>query len=65
VLAALVLPVAIPVFHPGLSGALVALVAALALLVVWMHRANIRRLVAGTEHRFGQRGNPINGEAGS
>jgi glycerol-3-phosphate acyltransferase PlsY len=30
-------------------------ISALALLVVWLHRANIRRLIAGTENRFGRR----------
>ena len=30
-------------------------ISALALLVVWFHRANIRRLMAGTENRFGRR----------
>ncbi len=28
---------------------------ALAVLVVWLHRANIRRLLNGTEHRFGKK----------
>jgi glycerol-3-phosphate acyltransferase PlsY len=28
---------------------------ALALLVVWLHRANIRRLLNGTENRFGKK----------
>jgi glycerol-3-phosphate acyltransferase PlsY len=27
----------------------------LALLVIWLHRANIRRLLSGTENRFGKR----------
>lgn len=30
--------------------------AALALFIVFTHRANIRRMLAGTEHRFGHRG---------
>ena len=30
-------------------------ITALALLVVWMHRANLARLMAGTENRFGRR----------
>ena len=30
--------------------------AALALLVLWLHRANIARLQAGTEPRIGQKG---------
>lgn len=28
---------------------------AMAVLVVWMHRANIRRLLNGTEYRFGEK----------
>jgi acyl phosphate:glycerol-3-phosphate acyltransferase len=33
-------------------------VAAVAAFVFWTHRANIARLRAGTEHRFGKRGTP-------
>jgi glycerol-3-phosphate acyltransferase PlsY len=33
---------------------LVAFTTALAALAVWRHRANIERLRAGTEHRFGK-----------
>jgi glycerol-3-phosphate acyltransferase PlsY len=29
---------------------------ALSLLVIWLHRANIRRLLNGTENRFGKKG---------
>ena len=36
-----------------------------ALFVFWTHRANIERLRAGTEHRFGKRGKPKAAEAGS
>jgi len=36
-------PTAVPAFYASL---------ALAVLIVFSHRANIRRLVAGTEHRF-------------
>jgi glycerol-3-phosphate acyltransferase PlsY len=28
----------------------------LAAVIVWMHRANLRRLAAGTENRFGRHG---------
>lgn len=59
ILAALALPPAVWFFHPEHrgSGAIRWLVA-LSLLVVWMHRANIRRLLAGTENRFGSRARP-------
>lgn len=65
VLAAIVLPPAILLLHPERSRDLVLAVSALALLVVWMHRANLRRLVAGTENRFGGRAKAANGEAHS
>ncbi len=32
------------------------LYALLAAVIIWMHRANLRRLAAGTENRFGRRG---------
>lgn len=37
---------------------------AIALALVWFHRANIKRLVAGTENRFGKRGNTAAMRAG-
>jgi glycerol-3-phosphate acyltransferase PlsY len=54
VLAALVLPPAVWLLHPERRD-LVAPLLALALVIVILHRANIRRLLAGTEHRFGSR----------
>lgn len=36
----------------GAGAAACALVSALALLIVWKHRSNVRRLLAGTENRF-------------
>ncbi len=64
IISALVLPPAILLLHPERSRAFVGLVALLALLVVWLHRANIRRLLAGTENRFGRRaGTPKEGTA--
>jgi glycerol-3-phosphate acyltransferase PlsY len=53
VLAALVLPPAVWLLHPE-RRELVAPLLALALVIVVLHRANIRRLLAGTEHRFGR-----------
>ena len=54
IVAASLLPVTVWFLHPGARGVLpvVALVAA---GIVWLHRANIRRLLAGTENRFGRR----------
>jgi glycerol-3-phosphate acyltransferase PlsY len=54
-LAAAALPPLGWVLHPGRRD-LVWFLAALGLFVIAMHRANIRRLVAGTENRFGRRG---------
>ena len=39
----------------GLGGATTAAVGAMALLLVWRHRENIRRLAAGTESKLGQK----------
>jgi glycerol-3-phosphate acyltransferase PlsY len=49
--AAAILPVLLWVLHPEARPA-IWLVAGLSLLVIWLHRANIARLRAGTEHRF-------------
>ena len=53
--AALILPVATIFTVSGPTRwPLVAFTSALAALAVWRHRANIERLRAGTEHRFGK-----------
>lgn len=54
IIAAIVLPLFLWLLHPTARPA-VWFVAALSALVVWLHRANIARLRAGTEHRFGSR----------
>ena len=54
ILGALVLPPAIWLVHPARRD-IVLPMAALALMITWFHRANIRRLLSGTEHRFGRR----------
>lgn len=54
ILAAVVLPAAVYLLHPSLRGA-IWLFLALAFFVVFMHRANIQRLLAGTENRFGKK----------
>jgi glycerol-3-phosphate acyltransferase PlsY len=57
ILAAAVLPPAVWLLHPE-RRALVWLFALLAALIVVLHRANISRLMSGTEHRFGRRTGP-------
>lgn len=47
--------------HQG-GASLIWFAGALALVVVWAHRANIRRLARGEEHRFGRRGRTAEGE---
>lgn len=51
IVAAMALPFAILVVQPSRRST-VLWFAGLALAVIWMHRANIRRLLNGTEHRF-------------
>jgi glycerol-3-phosphate acyltransferase PlsY len=58
--AAVLLPPAVWVLHPGRRG-MVWVFAVLALGIVALHRTNIRRLLAGTEHRFGTRQTPAGG----
>jgi acyl phosphate:glycerol-3-phosphate acyltransferase len=56
IVAALLFPVADWVLHPGRrSPVSVTVDVALAGFIVWKHRDNIRRLLAGTENRFGHR----------
>ena len=54
VVAAALMPLLVFLLYPGSRG-LVALYAVVAAGIIWLHRANIRRLLAGTEHRFGKR----------
>ena len=49
--AALVLPAAIWLLQPS-RRSLTLEFAGLAIVIVWLHRANIKRLLNGTEHRF-------------
>ena len=53
VVAAVVMPAALYLVYPE-RRQLVWLFVALAALIVLLHRGNIRRLLAGTEHRFGR-----------
>jgi glycerol-3-phosphate acyltransferase PlsY len=52
--AAAVLPIAVYLLHPD-ARLFLWLDALIAALIIWMHRANIKRLLAGTENRFGRR----------
>ena len=54
IVAAALLPLLVWVLDPG-SRNLVALDALVAAGIIWLHRANILRLLAGTENRFGKR----------
>jgi glycerol-3-phosphate acyltransferase PlsY len=55
IVAAALLPLAVWILHPGARG-LLPVIGLVAAGIVWLHRANIRRLLAGTENRFGRRG---------
>jgi glycerol-3-phosphate acyltransferase PlsY len=57
IVAAGLFPIADYLLHPARrSGVNLGFDLALAALIVWKHRANIQRLLAGTEGRFGRRG---------
>lgn len=60
IVAAVLLPPAVWLLHPD-RRELVWLFVALAAVVVGLHRANIRRLLAGTESRFGRHASPMAG----
>jgi acyl phosphate:glycerol-3-phosphate acyltransferase len=53
VLAAFVLPLA--VFATGEPGYMIGIASILSALAIYKHRANIQRLLKGTEHRFGSK----------
>lgn len=53
---AAVLPLLVALTPHAGGGALIGFSAALAAVVIWAHRTNIRRLARGEEHRFGRRG---------
>jgi glycerol-3-phosphate acyltransferase PlsY len=55
IVAAVVLPLAVWVFHYGTTMTLV--MTALAVLAIYKHKTNIRRLVEGTENRAGSKKN--------
>ena len=58
--ASVLLPPAVYLLAPE-RRSLVGLFALLAALIVFFHRANIKRLLSGTEHRFGRRAKAVGG----
>jgi glycerol-3-phosphate acyltransferase PlsY len=56
--AAAVLPVAVFLLERPHRTEILWVDAAVAVAIIWLHRANIRRLLAGTESRFGRRAAP-------
>lgn len=52
---AAVFPVAVRLLDPPEQSAILWLDVAVAAAIIWLHRANIRRLLKGTENRFGRR----------
>jgi len=62
--AAAVYPVAVYLFQPGRRGTIWFDIA-LAALIIYMHRSNIRRLLSGTENRFGRRATSAKRAAGA
>jgi acyl phosphate:glycerol-3-phosphate acyltransferase len=48
----------------GAPGAVLALACALAIFVIYAHRANVRRLMRGEEHRFGRKARASGAEQG-
>ena len=56
--AAAVFPFAVLLLEPPERPEILALDALVALAIIWLHRANIRRLLNGTENRFGRRAAP-------
>ena len=56
-LGAVALPIGIQILHPD-RRELVLPSAVLAVLIIFLHRANIKRLLNGTENRFGRRTAP-------
>jgi glycerol-3-phosphate acyltransferase PlsY len=55
---AVILPVAVPLLERLDRPEILWLDALVAAAIVWLHRANIRRLLNGTESRFGRRATP-------
>jgi glycerol-3-phosphate acyltransferase PlsY len=63
VVSAALFPVAAYFLERARGGVLI-VETALAAFLVWKHRANLQRLMRGTENRFGRRGAPAPTEGG-
>ena len=57
--AAVIFPLAVYLIEPPDRPAILWLDVAVAAAIVWLHRANIKRLLKGTENRFGRRAAPV------
>jgi glycerol-3-phosphate acyltransferase PlsY len=58
IVAAAVFPLAVRLLDPPEQPEILWLDVAVAAGIIWLHRANIGRLLRGTEHRFGRRAAP-------
>ena len=58
ILSAAVFPLAVRLLDPPEQSAILWLDVAVAAAIIWLHRANIGRLLKGTENRFGRRAAP-------
>jgi glycerol-3-phosphate acyltransferase PlsY len=58
ILSAAIFPVAVWILDPPDQPVILWLDVAVAAAIIWLHRANIGRLLKGTENRFGRRGAP-------
>jgi glycerol-3-phosphate acyltransferase PlsY len=58
---AAVFPIAVQLLDPPDTSAIFWLDVVIALGIIWLHRANIGRLLKGTENRFGRRAAPTSG----
>jgi glycerol-3-phosphate acyltransferase PlsY len=57
IIAAGLFPLADYLLHPGRRSPVTLVIdLGLAAFIIWKHRANIQRLLAGSENRFGKRG---------
>lgn len=61
ILSAAIFPVAVQLLDPPDQPAILWLDVVVAAAIVWLHRANIGRLLKGTENRFGRRAAPTGG----
>jgi len=65
ILAALTVPAVVWLIPQPGGPALLPFTVTMAAFVIWTHRANLRRLVSGEEHRFGRKGTPRGDRTGN